>query len=107
MAATEEPQMIPDDPLSRRVFLAPSSIALGVVVLGLAVASPLPVPPARLTLHGGAKGVGYRPPKLVRGGEPEKQRLDARLGQLTRFYCNSLQSTFLLFRFRKTCSLPH
>ena len=74
--------MNPDDPLSRREFLASSSVALGAGALCGAEASAAPGPPARLALHGGEKAVGERIPKLVRWGEPETRaaRRHARAG---------------------------
>ena len=99
--------MSADDPLSRREFLASSSVALGAGALCDAEASAAPGPPARLALHGGEKAVGERMPKLVHWGGPEKERLDAMIGQDTLFYWKGPQTSLLLERFRKMCSLPH
>src|SRR3954471_7592361 len=75
--------MRPDDPPSRREFLASSSVALGAGALCRPGASGAPGPPARLALHGGEKAGGERMPKLVRWGKPEKGRLDAMIRQDT------------------------
>jgi perosamine synthetase len=99
--------MSPDDPLSRREFLASSSVALGAGAICGAQAPAAPGPPARLALHGGQKAVGERMPKLARWGVPEKERLDAMIGQDTLFYWKGPQTSLLLERFRKTCPLPH
>src|SRR3954462_12749546 len=99
--------MSPDDPFSRREFLASSSVALGAAALCRAEASVAAGPPARLALHGGEKAVGERMPKLVRWGEPEKQRLAAMIGKDSLFYWKGPQASLLLERFRKTCPLPH
>jgi dTDP-4-amino-4,6-dideoxygalactose transaminase len=99
--------MSSDHSLSRREFLASSSLALGAGVLGDGEASAAPGPTVRLAIHGGEKAVGERMPKLVRWGEPEKQRLDAMIGQDTLFYWKGPQTSLLLERFRKICPLPH
>jgi hypothetical protein len=99
--------MSTDHSLSRREFLASSSVTLGAGVLSGAEASAAPGPTVRLAIHGGEKAVGERMPKLVRWGEPEKQRLDAMIGQDTLFYWKGPQTSLLLERFRKICPLPH
>ncbi len=95
-----------EDPLSRRDFLAASSIALGAAAVVGAEASAA-APPAKLALHGGEKAVVERLPKHIRWGAPEKERLDAMIGQDTLFYWKGPQTTLLLERFRKICPLPH
>lgn len=100
--------MTPDENLSRREFLAASSIALGTAsAVGLEASAAAAAEPAKLALHGGAKAVVERLPKLVRWGDPEKGRLDAMLGQDTLFYWKGPQTTLLLERFQKICPLPH
>src|SRR5829696_7454128 len=96
-----------EDTLSRREFLASSSIALGAGALGAGETLAEQGPPARLALHGGERAVGEPIPKLVRWGAPEKERLDAMIGQDTLFYWKGPQTTLLLERFRRTCPLPH
>jgi len=94
-----------EEALSRREFLATTSIALGAAsVVGPEAAAP---PPSRLALLGGEKAVAERLPTLVRWGAPEKGRLDAMLGQDSLFYWKGPQTTLLLERFRAICPLPH
>jgi perosamine synthetase len=95
-----------DVPMSRRDFLASSSVALGAVALDGPSASQ-PAPPERLAIEGGPKAVAGAAPKLVRWGEPEKDRLDAMLGQDSLFYWNGPQTRLFLGRFREACPLPH
>ncbi|WP_337173588.1 DegT/DnrJ/EryC1/StrS family aminotransferase [Paludisphaera sp.] len=94
-----------DPPLSRRDFLASSSVALGAAALGGPL--PPPAPPERLAIEGGPKAVAAPAPKLVRWGEPEKGQLDAMLGQDSLFYWKGPRTRLFLERFREICPLPH
>lgn len=88
--------------LSRRRFLAASS--------SLVVAGALPgaesivaASPEKLALEGGKKAVAGGLPKLVRWGTPERERLDAMIGQDTLFYWKGPQTTAMIERFRQIC----
>src|SRR5262249_45383036 len=72
-----------------------------------AEASAADTSPARLALLGGEKAVREPLPRLVRWGDPERERLDAMLGQDSLFYWKGPQTALLIERFRKTCPLPH
>ena len=94
---------------SRRDFLAASSGAVGVGVGGLGArdAKDATVPATQLALHGGPKAVGEPVPHLARWGEPERERLNALIGQDSLFYWKGPQTTLLIERFKRTCPLRH
>jgi len=99
-----------DPTVSRRDFLAASSIALGAGALaapGTPASAASEEASRKLAVDGGAKAVAERAPKLVRWGGPEKERLDAMLGQDSLFYWKGPQTSLLVERFRKVCPLPH
>jgi dTDP-4-amino-4,6-dideoxygalactose transaminase len=52
-----------------------------------------------LALEGGQKAVRGSPPRLVRWGDPERERLNAMLGQDSLFYWKGPQTTLLIERF--------
>jgi perosamine synthetase len=96
--------MRPRSDLSRRNFIAGSSAAL--------VARPVRAvdartPGARLAIDGGPKGVREPMPRLVRWGEPERERLNALLQQDSLFYWKGPQTTLLVDRFRESCPREH
>ncbi len=97
------------DHLSRRRFLAASSGALvaGSVYGQDAKDGKDAAAGTRLALHGGPKAVTTPPPKLVRWGEPERERLNAMLGQDSLFYWKGPQTGLLTERFRAICPLKH
>jgi len=102
--------MKPKNHISRRRFLVASSGALVAGSLrgqeagrGAKDAAPGP----RLALHGGPKAVPEPPPRLVRWGEPERERLNAMLGQDSLFYWKGPQTALLTERFRRVCPLKH
>lgn len=101
--------MRPKGRVSRRDFLAASSGALGAggLVGSEANAASEPETPARLAIHGGEKAVREAPPKLVRWGEPERERLNAMIEQDTLFYWQGPQTNFLIERFRQGCPLKY
>ena len=98
--------MSPQNDVSRREFLAASS---GAVMAGAFCGQSLQAaaPAATLALHGGEKAVRASLPRLVRWGEPERERLDAMIGQESLFYWKGPQTTLLIERFRKVCPLQH
>lgn len=86
--------------LSRRKFLAATS--------SLVVASQLPAAPSekgsgKIALEGGEKAVKKAPVKLPRFGQPERERLEAMLGQDALFYWNGPQTKILTECFQKIC----
>src|SRR5436305_284711 len=92
---------------SRRRFLAASSAVLGAGNLqGQEAKDDTTVSP-RLALHGGPKAVREPLPRLVRWGEPERERLNAMLDQASLFYWKGPQTALLTERFRRACPLRH
>jgi dTDP-4-amino-4,6-dideoxygalactose transaminase len=94
------------DRLSRRRFLAASS---GLLLSGRLAGSPRKEPEKRpsLALHGGEKAVKERAPAGARWGAPERERLEAMLGQDSLFYWRGPQTKLLAERFRRVCPLEH
>lgn len=93
---------------SRRKFIASTSALL--------VASQLPAEETKspaapdenaLAINGGKRTVKTPVKKLVRWGEPERERLNAVAAQDTLFYWNGPQTTALLERFRKHYPLKY
>ena len=95
--------MAPDFPSSRREFLAASSLALGMTGFD----GPRRPDAERLAIDGGPKAVAGPAPRLVRWGGPERDQLDAMLGQNSLFYWKGPRTGLFLERFRKVCPLPH
>jgi dTDP-4-amino-4,6-dideoxygalactose transaminase len=62
---------------------------------------------AALALEGGPKAVSGPVPRLTRWGEPERERLNAMLGQNSLFYWNGPQTKLLVERFKEVCPLEH
>ena len=71
-----------DSHFTRRDFLAASSGALVATSLASETASAA-APTSQLALHGGQKAVADPLPRLVRWGEPERERLNALIDQDT------------------------
>ena len=93
---------------SRREFLAASSsLVLAGSLAALDEKNPTPAADSRLALQGGPKAVSEPMPKLVRWGEPERERLNAMIGQDSLFYWKGPQTTLLIERFRAICPLKH
>src|SRR5881409_2776272 len=88
--------------LSRRRFLAASSGAFAAGTMRGAIGAD-----SRLALDGGPKAVRESMPRLVRWGEPERQRLNALIEQDSLFYWKGPQTALLLEQFRKVCPLQH
>lgn len=89
--------------VSRREFLAASSAALVAGGLGAAESSASP----KLALHGGEKAVKQSSKLPIRWGEPERERLNAMLGQDSLFYWKGPQTTLFLERCRKICPVQY
>src|SRR5438128_12157911 len=100
--------MLTCNPISRREFLAASA---GFAVAGdLALAQtqePPALPSGKLALHGGEKSLKEAPKLPIRWGEPERERLNAMLGQNSLFYWKGPQTNLLLERFRNICPLKY
>ncbi|MCI0332742.1 MAG: DegT/DnrJ/EryC1/StrS family aminotransferase, partial [Planctomycetes bacterium] len=97
--------------VSRREFLAASSAAIAAGSIGQvrAAAAP-PAPPAaasQLAIDGGPKAVQEAVAPLVRWGDPEREQLNAAVGQNTMFYWQGPQTTLFTERFRKICPVDH
>ncbi|MEK7685225.1 MAG: DegT/DnrJ/EryC1/StrS family aminotransferase [Verrucomicrobiota bacterium] len=94
--------------MSRRKFLAASA---GLAVAGeLATAQPQnsAAPPSqKLALQGGEKAVKQAAKLPIRWGEPERERLNAMLGQDSLFYWKGPQTTLFVERFRKFCPVKY
>jgi len=96
------------DPISRREFLAASTAAI-------VVGSLRPEPTAaaestaasKLALNGGEKAVKQSVKLPVRWGEPERERLNAMIGQDTLFYWKGPQTTLMTERFQKVCPVKY
>src|SRR5262245_27172851 len=89
--------MLTSDPISRREFLAASA---GLAVAGnLAADRPASAAPSRhakLALHGGEKTIQQSAKLPIRWGDPERERLNAMLGQDSLFYWKGAQTTLLI-----------
>jgi perosamine synthetase len=99
--------MTPRGHLSRRHFLAASSGALGAGTLRGQEPGDGPTPDDRLAIDGGPKAVREPLPRPRRWGEPERERLEAMLGQDSLFYWKGPQTGLLIERFREACPLEH
>ncbi len=60
-----------------------------------------------MAIDGGAKSVKQSVPKLVRWGEPERERLEAMLHQDSLFYWKGPQTTALIENFKQVCPAAH
>jgi perosamine synthetase len=100
--------MATSDPISRREFLAASSAA--VLASALTPGSSLgaeAAPASKLALNGGEKAVRPSPKLPLRWGEPERERLNAMLGQDTLFYWKGPQTTLMTERFQQVCPVKY
>ena len=93
---------------SRRKFIASTSALL--------IANQLPADETKspatpdenaLAINGGKRAVKTRVPKLVRWGEPERQRLNAVAAQDTLFYWKGPQTTALIGKFQQHYPLKY
>ena len=98
----------PDSPVTRREFLAASSVALlaGTVAPADSNSAEATAAP-RLALSGGEKAVKPSPALPIRWGEPERERLNAMLGQDSLFYWKGPQTALLMERFKKVCPVKY
>jgi perosamine synthetase len=98
--------MSPRD-LSRREFIASTSAMLLASQLPGADIRPGSADGAKLAIEGGVKAVKHAPQKLVRWGEPERERLLSLLSQQTLMYWKAPQTTLLVQRFKEHYPLKH
>src|SRR4030095_8301141 len=93
-------------PISRREFLAASSaVVLAGTLPNSASAESGGTP--KLALPGGEKAVKQASKLPIRWGEPERERLNAMLGQDSLFYWKGPQTTLLIERFQKICPVKY
>src|SRR5438034_7986989 len=100
--------MLNPDSLSRREFIAASA---GLAVAGefaLTHAQETSAPPSgKLAIHGGEKTVKQSATLPIRWGEPERERLNAMLGQDSLFFWKGPQTALLIERFKKVCPVKY
>ncbi len=90
--------MQPQNPISRREFIASTSVLLAASQLGLAEG--VVSEDDKLALEGGKKTVTRSMPKPVRWGEPELEQLKSALKQDSLYYWNNQQTKLFDDRFR-------
>src|SRR5438132_587397 len=94
--------------ISRREFLAASAAAVlaGTLTSTKSTAAESSAAP-KLALNGGEKTVKLTPKLAVRWGEPERERLNAMLGQDSLFYWKGPQTTLFIERFKRVCPMKY
>lgn len=94
--------------ISRREFLTASSAAVlvGALTPGSSLAAES-APAPKLALNGGEKAVKHSVKQAIRWGEPERERLNAMLGQDTLFYWKGPQTTLMTERFKQVCPVKY
>lgn len=100
---------MPAKPISRRRFIAASAV-IATAAEGIASAqsgSSATAVAEKLALHGGEKHVKQTPKLGLRWGDPERDRLNAMLGQDSLFYWQGPQTALLLERFKKVCPVKY
>jgi perosamine synthetase len=90
--------MHPNSQVSRREFIASTSVLLAASQLGVAETTDNEAD--KLALEGGKKAVSRSMPKRKRWGEPELQQLGAAVKQDSLYYWNNAQTKLLMDRFR-------
>ncbi len=96
------------DPASRREFLVASSATLaGAALAAQGGGATGGETPPKLALHGGAKTIQQSAKLGPRWGEPERQYLEAVLGQDTLFYWKGPQTTGFIESFRQLTPLKY
>ena len=90
--------MQPSNQVSRREFIASTSVLLAASQLGVAQSTDNEAD--KLALDGGKKVVTRPMPKPVRWGEPELQQLGAAVKQDSLYYWKNAQTKLLMERFR-------
>src|SRR5438093_9148244 len=94
--------------VSRREFLAASSatVLAGPLTSTKSTAAESSAAP-NVALNGGEKTVKPSAKLPIRWGEPERERLNAMLGQDSLFYWKGPQTTLLIERFQKVCPVKY
>jgi perosamine synthetase len=90
--------MQPSDQVSRREFIASTSVLLAASQLGMAEVTENEAD--KLAINGGNKAIPSAAPKAKRWGEPELQQLAAAVKQDSLYYWNNAQTKLLTERFR-------
>jgi len=96
--------------ISRRQFVAGASsgLLLGCALQDATSVAAESLPAAKLAQDGGEKAVpGGVPPLPIRWGGPERERLEAMLGQDSLFYWKGPQTGLLMERFRQVCPVKY
>jgi perosamine synthetase len=96
--------MTNDTPISRREFVATSTVAAA-AINSAAAAQEAPSEP--LAILGGRKSVTETVPAWQRWGDPEAERLDDLLDQSSLFYWKGQQTAAFTERFRQHCPCTH
>jgi len=96
--------MTNDNPISRREFVATSTVAAA-AINSAASAQEAPLEP--LAILGGRKSVTETVPAWQRWGDPEAERLDDLLDQSSLFYWKGQQTAAFTERFRQHCPCTH
>jgi len=99
--------MNPENPISRRVFVAGASAALAASAAPAGEKQPDGKPSSSLAIHGGEKAVKTPPALARRWGKPELQQLEAMLQQDSLFWWKGPQARLLTERFQEACPLKH
>src|SRR4051794_40327412 len=89
--------------LSRRKFIASTSVLLLASQLPAAEKEAGPADTSKLALEGGPRSIKKAPTKPIRWGEPERERLMAMLNQNSLLYWKAPQTTLLIERFKEHC----
>ena len=94
-----------DAPVTRRTFLATTSTFVATASLQGMESSPKPA--GKIAMEGGERAIKESAPPLSRWGEPEREQLNAMLGQDTLFYWNGPRAKLLTERFQQICPLKY
>jgi dTDP-4-amino-4,6-dideoxygalactose transaminase len=98
----------PSRRVTRRKFLATSTAAAAASTLSVRnSAAGATETETKLALHGGEKTVNASAKLPIRWGDPERERLNAMLGQDSLLYWKGPQTTLFLERFRKVCPVKY
>lgn len=98
----------PSRQVTRRKFLATSTAAAAAsTMIARNSATGATEAETKLALHGGDKTVSASAKLPIRWGDPERERLNAMLGQDSLLYWKGPQTTLFLERFRKVCPVKY
>ena len=93
--------------MSRRQFVAGASGLVLAGAVGEAAEKTASNSGSKLAIHGGEKAVKSCPSLPIRWGEPERERLNAMLGQNSLFYWKGPQTDLLIEQFREICPMKY